>query len=98
MTPENELNLLMARLDRVGGGIVLLHDIKKQTADMLPGFLAALKAGGYRVVHVVPGHGPTPTRPAPANWTSDTEKTVANLWPKARRADASSAAVKGVHR
>jgi peptidoglycan-N-acetylglucosamine deacetylase len=38
------------------GGIVLLHDTKKQTAAMLPSFLRLLKKGGYRIVHVVPAN------------------------------------------
>jgi peptidoglycan-N-acetylglucosamine deacetylase len=54
MSPEQELQLVMARLDAAGGGIILFHDTKAQTAAMLPAFLSALKAGGYRVVHVVP--------------------------------------------
>ncbi len=88
MTPEEELHRLMGRLDKAGRGIILLHDIKKQTADMLPSFLAALKAGGYHVVHIVPGPGPTATRPAPAGWTSETEKAVAHLRPKVKHVDA----------
>lgn len=54
MTPEQELRLTMARLHRARGGILLLHDTKAQTAAMLPALLRALKAGGYRIVHVVP--------------------------------------------
>jgi peptidoglycan-N-acetylglucosamine deacetylase len=54
MRPEDELNLVLARLDAAGGGIILFHDTKAQTAAMLPAFLKALKAGGYKVVHVVP--------------------------------------------
>lgn len=56
MTPEDELHKLMARIERVGSGIVLLHDTKAQTARMLPVLLRALKRRGYRVVHVVPAH------------------------------------------
>jgi peptidoglycan/xylan/chitin deacetylase (PgdA/CDA1 family) len=52
-TPENELNLILTRIERVGRGIVLLHDIKPQTAQMLPAFLHELKQRGYRIVHVV---------------------------------------------
>jgi hypothetical protein len=54
MTPANELSLVLARLDRAGRGIVLLHDTRLQTARMLPALLAALKSRGWRVVHVVP--------------------------------------------
>jgi peptidoglycan/xylan/chitin deacetylase (PgdA/CDA1 family) len=57
MTPEQELRLVLQRLDAAGGGIVLFHDTKAQTAAMLPPFLRALKARGYRIVHVVSAHG-----------------------------------------
>ncbi len=36
MTPEQELHLILSRIERIGRGIVLLHDIKSQTAAMLP--------------------------------------------------------------
>jgi peptidoglycan/xylan/chitin deacetylase (PgdA/CDA1 family) len=54
MSPGQELQLVLARLDATHGGIVLFHDTKSQTAAMLPAFLRALKAKGYRVVHMVP--------------------------------------------
>ena len=50
MSPEQQLRLVMARLQQRKKGIVLLHDIKAQTAQMLPSFLRALKTGGYSVV------------------------------------------------
>jgi len=53
MTPGQELSLVLARLEAAHGGIVLFHDTKQQTAAMLPAFLRSLKAGGYRIVHVV---------------------------------------------
>jgi len=40
------------------GGIVLLHDIKKATARMLPELLKDIKAAGYRIVALTPGSGP----------------------------------------
>ena len=55
MSPREELALVMQRLNAAGGGIVLFHDTKAQTAAMLPAFLRELKRQGYRVVHVVPG-------------------------------------------
>jgi peptidoglycan/xylan/chitin deacetylase (PgdA/CDA1 family) len=55
MSPAQELGLVLARLERAGGGIVLLHDTKKQTAAMLPKFLRQLKARSFQVVHTVPG-------------------------------------------
>jgi peptidoglycan/xylan/chitin deacetylase (PgdA/CDA1 family) len=55
MTPEQQLQLVLGRVEANRGGIVLFHDTKKQTAAMLPAFLRALKSRDYRVVHVVPG-------------------------------------------
>jgi peptidoglycan/xylan/chitin deacetylase (PgdA/CDA1 family) len=57
MTPEQELRLILGRIDQVGRGIVLFHDTKKETARMLPAFLRALRQRGYRIVHVVPAGG-----------------------------------------
>jgi peptidoglycan-N-acetylglucosamine deacetylase len=53
MSSEQELNLVLARLEEARGGIVLFHDTKRQTAAMLPAFLRSLKMQGYRVVHTV---------------------------------------------
>jgi peptidoglycan/xylan/chitin deacetylase (PgdA/CDA1 family) len=58
MTPEAELQLLLGRIAHVGRGIVLLHDTKAQTANMLPALLRELKKRGYRIVHVVGLNGP----------------------------------------
>lgn len=54
MTPEKQLALVLERLEASGGGIVLFHDTKAQTAAMIPAFLRALAARGYKVVHIVP--------------------------------------------
>jgi peptidoglycan/xylan/chitin deacetylase (PgdA/CDA1 family) len=54
MTPATELALVMRRLNATGGGILLFHDTKAQTAAMLPALLRELKRQGYRVVHTVP--------------------------------------------
>ena len=53
MTPDHERELLIKRLTKAGGGIVLLHDTQAKTARMLPDLLRELKQRGYRVVHVV---------------------------------------------
>lgn len=58
MSSEQELRLILARIDRVRRGIVLLHDTKRQTAQMLPAFLRELKRRGYHVVHTVPSNAP----------------------------------------
>jgi len=83
MQPEEELKLLMVRLRRSKGGIVLLHDIQKRTADMLPALLATLKAEHFKIVHVTPGDVLPALRDAPAGWTSETEATLRHMWPKA---------------
>ncbi len=54
MSPDLELQLLLGRIDKVGRGIVLLHDTKAQTARMLPALLRELKRRGYHIVHAVP--------------------------------------------
>jgi len=51
------LRLILSRIEKVGRGIVLFHDTKSQTAQMVPAFLRELKKRGYRIVHVVPAGG-----------------------------------------
>jgi len=58
MTPQQELRLVLARIDWIGRGIVLLHDTKAQTVRMLPALLRELKRRGYHIVHVVPARKP----------------------------------------
>jgi peptidoglycan/xylan/chitin deacetylase (PgdA/CDA1 family) len=54
VSPNQVLTQALARVERRGKGIMLLHDIQKRTAIALPQFLRELKRRGYRVVHVVP--------------------------------------------
>ena len=86
MTPETELALILSRLDKEQRGILLLHDTKQQTAAMLPDLLQELKKRGYKIVNIVPGTNPAPTRAAPEGWTSATERIIAEVFAKARRA------------
>jgi hypothetical protein len=53
MPPEQELHLVLSRIERAGRGIVLFHDTKAQTAKMLPAFLREVKRQGFTVVHVI---------------------------------------------
>jgi peptidoglycan/xylan/chitin deacetylase (PgdA/CDA1 family) len=62
MTPEQQLQLLTERLDDAGGGIILLHDTKAQTAKMLPAFLQYLRRNDYKVVHLVAQASERPPR------------------------------------
>lgn len=83
ITPREELSLLLARIEKARKGIVLLHDTRLATAEMLPELLRELKRRGYRIVHIVPGPGPTPLAEAPRGWTSETERTLKHMWPRA---------------
>jgi peptidoglycan/xylan/chitin deacetylase (PgdA/CDA1 family) len=60
MGPEQELRLILSRVEKLGRGIVLFHDTKIQTAQMMPAFLRELKRRGFRVVHVVPKRSTNP--------------------------------------
>ena len=49
-TPDQVADRAMNRLRQRGRGIILMHDIHKRTAAMLPALLARLEAEGYKVV------------------------------------------------
>jgi peptidoglycan/xylan/chitin deacetylase (PgdA/CDA1 family) len=80
MSAETELALVLSRLEREKRGILLMHDIKAQTAAMLPDLLRELKQRGFKIVHIVPGDDAPPLRAAPAGWTSETEKIIAGVF------------------
>src|SRR5208337_3151577 len=71
MTPEKELALILARIEREKRGISLLREFKQR---------------GYKIVALAPGVSPPPTRPAPEGWTSETDKIIADVFAKAHRA------------
>lgn len=77
MTPKAELDLVLSRLEDKRKGILLFHDSKETTAQMLPDFLRELRQRGYKLVHMVPGEGETPIAPAGAGWKSTTEPIIA---------------------
>jgi peptidoglycan/xylan/chitin deacetylase (PgdA/CDA1 family) len=58
--PEQVVKSVMAKLDKLGKGIVLMHDFQQSTAHATPELLKRLKDGGYKVVQVV---GKTPIEP-----------------------------------
>jgi peptidoglycan/xylan/chitin deacetylase (PgdA/CDA1 family) len=60
--PEQVVKSVMAKLEKHGKGIILMHDFQRATAEALPEVLKRLKAGGYKVVQVV---GKTPVEPKP---------------------------------
>ncbi len=47
------VNAVMSKLRAKGKGILLFHDTKTVTANAIPELLRRLKAGGFKVVHVV---------------------------------------------
>jgi len=49
---EQIVNTVMTKVDKLGKGIILMHDFQKLTGEALPTLLARLKAGGYKVVHM----------------------------------------------
>lgn len=69
ISPGQVVHYALSRLEAKGKGVLLLHDIQARTQAALPVILQQLKAGGYRIVHVVPA---TPERPKtvtdPAQW------------------------------
>ncbi len=54
ITPQRELAVTLARLERRGKGMIGFHDIEQRTALALPALLRELKRRGYDIVHVVP--------------------------------------------
>lgn len=50
--PRELIKLVLERVERRKGGIILFHDIKAATAKALPTILTELKARGYKVVHM----------------------------------------------
>src|SRR6516162_1488280 len=52
--PDQIIALAMRRLEALGKGILLLHDIHPATAAALPGLLQQLKDNGFHIVQVVP--------------------------------------------
>src|SRR3954452_18510644 len=50
--PEQIVTTVMAKVDKLGKGIILMHDFQKNTAEALPALLRRLKAGGYKVVQM----------------------------------------------
>ncbi|WP_338831972.1 polysaccharide deacetylase family protein [Bradyrhizobium sp. 27S5] len=48
--PQQVIDTVMKKLNKLGKGIILMHDFQKHTAEALPALLQQLKAGGYKVV------------------------------------------------
>jgi len=51
--PQTVIDSVMRKVDKLGKGIILMHDFQKHTAEALPELLHRLKAGGFKVVKMI---------------------------------------------
>ena len=51
---DHTVKAVIDRLNKLGKGIVLMHDIQPSTAKAIPALLVALKQNGYKIVHMRP--------------------------------------------
>jgi len=75
--PEEVIKSVMTKLEKNGKGIILMHDFRRATAEAMPELLRELKAGGYKVVHLVP-HQMVTTLPKYDEMVSQKDKLSAN--------------------
>jgi peptidoglycan/xylan/chitin deacetylase (PgdA/CDA1 family) len=47
---DKVIETVMRKVEKLGKGIILMHDFQRHTAEALPELLKRLKAGGYKVV------------------------------------------------
>src|ERR1700730_1423622 len=52
--PDELVKSLMGKLNKLGKGIVLMHDFQKVTSIALPQILGQLQQNGFKIVHMVP--------------------------------------------
>ena len=82
--PNQIIALAMRRLEALGKGILLLHDIHPATAAALPGLLQQLKNSGFHIVQVVPAAAyeiamaKKPEAPMPASELRGDETIIGN--------------------
>jgi peptidoglycan/xylan/chitin deacetylase (PgdA/CDA1 family) len=85
ISPAKVHDLAMQRLNAMGKGILLLHDIQPRTVAALPKILHDMKAEGYQIVHVVAATADMPATPTePEQWQMhppSEDKPIAR-WPK----------------
>ena len=75
--PEEVIKSVMTKLEKNGKGIILMHDFRRATAEAMPELLRQMKAGGYKVVHLVP-HQMVTTLPKYDEMVSQKDKLSAN--------------------
>jgi peptidoglycan/xylan/chitin deacetylase (PgdA/CDA1 family) len=52
--PDELVRSLMGKLNKLGKGIILMHDFQRVTSIALPQILGELQKNGFKVVHMVP--------------------------------------------
>jgi peptidoglycan/xylan/chitin deacetylase (PgdA/CDA1 family) len=75
--PEEVIKSVMTKLEKNGKGIILMHDFRRATAEAMPELLRQMKAGGYKVVHLVP-HQMVATLPKYDEMVTQKDKLSAN--------------------
>jgi peptidoglycan/xylan/chitin deacetylase (PgdA/CDA1 family) len=86
ISAQQVMTRALARLERKGKGVLLLHDIQPRTALALPALLHELKVRGYRIVHVVPAGPDRPKTLAPPEaWVM--QRPAAPTWPRVLERD-----------
>ncbi|MGA3140215.1 MAG: polysaccharide deacetylase family protein [Xanthobacteraceae bacterium] len=75
--PEEVIKSVMTKLEKNGKGIILMHDFRRATAEAMPELLRQMKAGGYKVVHLVP-HQMVTTLPKYDEMVTQKDKLSAN--------------------
>jgi peptidoglycan-N-acetylglucosamine deacetylase len=69
ISPEQVAARALRHLERLGKGVIELHDIHERTVQALPILFAQLKRRGYRLVHIAPAREGSPkTATAVKQW------------------------------
>ena len=83
--PDSIVERVMTRLKKNKRGIVLFHDIHKQTVKALPSLLTQLAKEGYTVVDIDGKPFTKPTTPASTTATSTTKQAATTKAPKIKK-------------
>jgi peptidoglycan/xylan/chitin deacetylase (PgdA/CDA1 family) len=81
---DRVLKSVVAGLTKSGGGIILMHDIHRQTAEAVPKVLEYLRANNYKVVHLV---AKSPLVPVAVSQAETAEPPRARPAPRRRNQD-----------
>ncbi len=76
--PDLVVKSVMTKLEKRGKGIILMHDFQHATAEAMPELIRQLKAGGYKVVHMVPRQQQLTTLPKYDEMVTQKDKLSSN--------------------